>query len=101
MPGTTVDEPTVSASVRGIAVRFLITTAWANLKLGSRSGFALSMRYPTMARAACLPSAVVTSRLTRSVARRSPSPSVVLHDCKMAGVISPEKTCTGRKCQSD
>jgi hypothetical protein len=46
-------------------------------------------------------SAVVTSRLTRSVARRSPSPSIVLDDCKMAGVISPEKTCTGRKCQND
>jgi hypothetical protein len=42
---------------------------------------------PTMKRAACLPSAVVTSRLTRSVdARRSPSSVVVLHDCKMAGV---------------
>src|SRR5216683_1218865 len=46
---------------------------------------------PTMARAACLPSAVVTSRLTRSVARRSPSPSVVLHDCKMGwGHLSRE-----------
>src|ERR1700738_4590307 len=39
----------MSALFLGIAVRFLIPpgglTAWGNVKLGSRSGFSLSMRY--------------------------------------------------------
>jgi len=30
-----------------------------------------------------------------------PQPIVVLHDCRMAGVISHEKTCTVRKCPSN